>query len=715
MYRYIVMAMYMMKHFVKLTSYVLAAALTLAASDAVSAMEISKGLNLDGQKVVSYKMTNSADNNEVKQNLKLNLRGNINENLTTDLVVDDSLNEKFEKMSFVYRDEKMKLELGDINFNGITSFGRSEKKLRGMIANVPLKNNAAEAVTFLCTFESGKAASDRFVGEGRPGPFKLANDKLSPQSDRVYIDGVQKNRNIDYGVDYDNGILTFNEDVPLGAEIYVQYSIETSFDNVDRYSFGAFAETAPGEKVKTRFGVMRSQESAVDETLAAAPKTEFNLSQDIDLTEKLSTRMEYSRSFKDYSQPGEEGRDGAAYSLHAKLEGKLADTNLKMSSVGASYSPYNSRYVVPEKNSEFSFDLHPEGERFGLLNGMVGTVGILKKEPLVRTGDSGISDEDRFFGKFLYNVNEQVSVNSNFQNAGSAFSSGDVKVTSRSSKLNIENGYSSQKRNGGIDELNTMTFRASTFPIKRNVYFVEYNDSVLRSFSKVKDENSDVNFKVRRKITDAAAATYSAMGSTRRNYANSETSFVENRAGLDYNLNSGTSVTGQVAARSERRTAAFEPRAEMGGVLLGAKYVPLDFLKVLFKREYWNVGMESRAREFAKSDDSVKFIIAPPGKPYTLELKGGVRSPEYDMDSGARRGVQKNGGAQFDVRAGSRLKFVSEIMQKENQDDGGLRTLNARQEVKYKVNDDMDFFFNIEKEKTLFTNIVSLFRLEARL
>ncbi|HNY11110.1 MAG TPA: hypothetical protein PKK26_05915 [Candidatus Wallbacteria bacterium] len=678
------------------------------------AVELADGLNLDGQKVISYKLSNSAENNQVKQNLKVNLKGNINENITTDLKIDDSLSEKVERMRFEYSGEKLQLELGDINFSGITGFSRSEKKMRGLVANLNgITSDKDQNLTFLCTYENGRPAKDQFTGEGRCGPFKLSAEKIVLQSDRVYIDGVLKRRNIDYGLDCENGILTFNEEVPLGSEIYIQYSVETSFENVNRYSFGAFSENKLSEKGMTKVGVMRSEESSQNGYALPNARTEFNLSQDIKLTEKLDTSLEYSRSFKDSAGIEDASRDGAALNLYTKLKGRYIDTNLKHTLVDTNYVPYHSGYVKPEKKSEFSFDLHPS-EEDGILSKINGSVGVLRTEPLKGTLSSDISDEDKFFGKFLYNLNENVSLNTNFSNSANS-EQADLKVSSRSSKLNIENGVSVQRKNGGADELNIINFRASTFPVNKNVYFVEYNDSALKTYSKVKDETNEFNFKLRRKVNNDVSLGYSLMQSGRMNLTEARMKMLENRAMMDYNLNEALALTGQVAAKNEKRTNAFEPAAALKGFLFGVKYNPLDFLKVLFKREYWDTDMPSRDMNFQKTDDSVKLIFAGQNSPYSLELKGSLLSDGYDIESGARRGGVTSGGALFNIKAGNRLKFSSEINQKAEEGTISPKILSNREEIKYKVNDDMDFFLDFEHERSLFTSINSTFKLEARL
>ncbi len=680
------------------------------------ALEISEGLALDGSKVISYKMsTLLSESNRVDQNLKINLKGSINENLTTDLKIDDSLADKVEKMYFEYDNEKMNVVVGDINFSPITRFGLSEKKMRGFLANFNTPASKKENnLTLMYSFENGRPEKDVFMGEGRTGPFKLAGDKLMPQSDRVYIDAVLKNRNIDYGIDYDNGILTFNEEVPLGAEINVLYSVQTGFDNLNRHSFGAFAENDLSKVGATRVGFVRTEEELQNSFVPSKARTEFNLNQDFTLNEKLTTNLEYSRSFKDSGNLGEDdARDGAAVSLNTKLAARYFDTNLKFSNVEPAYKPYHNGYIKTGKKSEVFFDLRPDrGPE--ILNKLNGTFGYSRAEPKDSAASVFTNEEDKFFGKFLYNFNDRVSLNTNFQN-GTAGDIKDVKLNARSSKLNIENGISRQTRNGGADELNSLSLRASSFPINKNVYFVEYNDSSLKSSSMVKDENNDFNFKMKRKMSDDISLGYSLIDMNRKNMAEAESEATENRLMLDYNYSRGLALSAQVANREEKRSFAYETRAGLKGALLGAKYSPLDFVKLLFKREIWDSALQTRGINFMKIEDSSKLIIAWPDRPYSLELKNYIKTPEYDLDSGAIRGKKVSNAAQFNLKAGSRLKFCSEISQSAEESSLSPKTNTARQEVKYKVNDDIDFFLNVEREKSFITNISSIFRLEAKL
>ncbi len=691
---------------------------TASVPSALYALEISDGLALDGSKVISYKMSsNAVENNRVDQNLKINLKGNINEKLVTDLKIDDSLTDKVEKMYFEYSDKKVNMVLGDINFSPVTRFGVNEKKMRGFMANFnELSSNKDNNLTLLYAFESGRPEKDVFMGEGRMGPFKLSAEKLIPQSDRVYIDAVLKNRNMDYGIDYDNGILTFNEEVPLGAEISVLYSSQTGFDNLNRHSFGAFSENGISKLGVTKIGFVRTEEELQNSFIADKARTEFNLNQDFKLNEKLITNLEYSRSFKDSAGvDGADEKDGAAIAMSAKFAARHFDTNLKISNVEPAYIPYHNGHIRTGKKSELYFDLHPGGAD-GALNKLNGTFGFSKaaaaNDFMQETTNS--SGEDKVFGKFLYNFNDNVSVNTNIQNSSSG-EINDVKLNARSSKVNIENGLSRQIANGGADELKSLSFKAASFPVNKNVYFVEYNDSSLTSYSKVKDENNDFNFKFKRKINGDLSLGYSLTDMNRKNMAEAESKAVENRMMLDYNYSGELSLSAQAALRGEERSCAYEPRAELKSALFGAKYTPLDFVKLLIKREVWDSSMINRGINFTKIEDSAKVIIAWPHRPYSLEVKNYIKTPEYDFDSGALRGRQVNNAARLDIKAGSKFKLSSQVSQSIEENTLSPKINTVRQEVKYKMNDDMDFFFNVEREKSFISNISSIFRLEAKL
>ncbi len=682
----------------------------------IFALEISDGLALDGSKVISYKMSNNVvENNRVDQNLKINLKGNINEKLVTDLKIDDSLTDKVEKMYFEYNDKKMNMVLGDINFAPVTRFGLNEKKMRGFMANFnELNSNKDNNLTLLYAFENGRPEKDVFMGEGRMGPFKLSGERLIPQSDRVYIDAVLKNRNMDYGIDYDNGILTFNEEVPLGAEINVLYSSQTGFENLNRHSFGAFSENGISKLGVTKIGFVRTEEELQNSFVAARARTEFNLNQDFKLNEKLTTNLEYSRSFKDsVDSGGADDKDGAAVAMSTKFTARHFDTNFKFSSVEPAYSPYHNGYIRTGKKSELYFDLHPGGAS-ETLNKLNGTFGVSKAAPNDFMQNTVSGDEDKVFGKFLYNFNDKLSMNTNFANSSSG-EINDIKLNARSSKVNIENGLSRQTSNGGADELKSLSFRAASFPVNKNVYFVEYNDSSLTSYSKVKDENNDFNFKLKRKINGDLSLGYSLIDMNRKNMAEAESKAVENRMMLDYNYSGDLSVSAQAALRDEERSYAYEPRAELKSALFGAKYTPVDFVKLLVKREVWDSSMVSRGVNFTKIEDSAKVIIAWPDRPYSLEFKNYIKTPEYDFDSGALRGRQISNAARLDIKAGSKFKLCSQVSQSVEQNSLSPKINTVRQEVKYKMNDDMDFFFNVEREKSFISSINSVFRLEAKL
>jgi len=71
------------------------------------------------------------------------------------------------------------------------------------------------------------------TGDGYTTTFYLQNPPVEEESETIYVDGVPKERNVDYTIDYETGAITFVTAPPAGSVITADYQHrrEVTFDS----------------------------------------------------------------------------------------------------------------------------------------------------------------------------------------------------------------------------------------------------------------------------------------------------------------------------------------------------------------------------------------------------------------------------------------------------------------------------------------------------
>jgi hypothetical protein len=104
----------------------------------------------------------------------------------------------------------------------------------------------------------GIPAKHQLLGIGRPGPYLLPAQHLPlvSHSERVYVDGVLMQSELDYDIDYELGSITFATPVPFGAVIDVEYEFEAAQPRLTTIALGSWQEA------RTRVDFIIGQERA---------------------------------------------------------------------------------------------------------------------------------------------------------------------------------------------------------------------------------------------------------------------------------------------------------------------------------------------------------------------------------------------------------------------------------------------------------------------
>ncbi|MEZ8222353.1 cell surface protein SprA [Candidatus Fervidibacteria bacterium JGI MDM2 JNZ-1-D12] len=99
----------------------------------------------------------------------------------------------------------------------------------GLRSNWKTGPNSRLGITFLTqnvpftVTEKAERFREEFLGNGTTGPFLLQVRPVAVGSEKVFVNGVQQTRDLNYRIDYAAGIVTFLQPVPAGAIVVVEY------------------------------------------------------------------------------------------------------------------------------------------------------------------------------------------------------------------------------------------------------------------------------------------------------------------------------------------------------------------------------------------------------------------------------------------------------------------------------------------------------------
>ncbi len=80
-----------------------------------------------------------------------------------------------------------------------------------------------QQVPFSITSSERRHRREEFQGNGTVGPFLLQTRPIVTGSEQVFVNGVLQSRDTHYRIDYQTGLVTFLQPVPVGALVVVEY------------------------------------------------------------------------------------------------------------------------------------------------------------------------------------------------------------------------------------------------------------------------------------------------------------------------------------------------------------------------------------------------------------------------------------------------------------------------------------------------------------
>ncbi len=180
---------------------------------------------------------------KMDQSLHLEIDGHINENSTVHAVLDDKDDED-RKFTVDINTPKWRFTLGDfqLKLDG-TELTLFTKEVRGIIAAGSFKKGMRS--TFLFAQSKGLARREQFRGAGSQQEYRMQAFPIIQNSEQIRIDGRLMQRNADYLIDFEEGIIKFSSSVlPIEVTSWIVVEYEVADENMaySRNIFGVRQE-----------------------------------------------------------------------------------------------------------------------------------------------------------------------------------------------------------------------------------------------------------------------------------------------------------------------------------------------------------------------------------------------------------------------------------------------------------------------------------------
>jgi hypothetical protein len=158
------------------------------------------------------------------------------------------IGEREEKISILMRRGETEAYLGDFTADLTeTEFARLNRVLSGARVKGDYGNWGFNA---LYSSPKGESKFSRMYGDGTQGPYRLGNSPAVIDSERVYVDGVPKQRGDDYTIDYQAGTVTFlKQVVDAKSVIHVYYDYRQTVYSHAAYGLRLFSRPSPNLKI----------------------------------------------------------------------------------------------------------------------------------------------------------------------------------------------------------------------------------------------------------------------------------------------------------------------------------------------------------------------------------------------------------------------------------------------------------------------------------
>jgi|GEM_PF-5462988 len=176
-----------------------------------------------GQQAFTY--SNYERQRQIENNAGLNITGYLFPRVILNATINSSrYTPDRSRYNLEYRGNGLNIMAGDINvaMSG-NEFAPFNKSLRGM--KVEALAGAVKLSTLLSQ-ERAQVATDVFPGTNSPGPYSLRFSPIIDGTEQVRVDGQRKKLGVDYTIDYNTGMLWFQQTMIIPATSTIEVSYE---------------------------------------------------------------------------------------------------------------------------------------------------------------------------------------------------------------------------------------------------------------------------------------------------------------------------------------------------------------------------------------------------------------------------------------------------------------------------------------------------------
>jgi hypothetical protein len=267
---------------------------------------------------------------KMDQSLHLEIDGHINENSTVHAILDDKDDED-RKFTVNINTPKWRFTLGDfqLKLEG-TELALFTKEVRGVIAAGSFERGLNS--TFLFAQSKGMARREQFRGAGAQQEYRMQAYPIVQNSEQIKIDGRLMQRNADYLIDYEEGIIKFTSSVlpiEITSWIVVEYEVSDEEMAFSRNIIGMRHELVRGEG--RRFGL-----TWLRELDSKTPKAGADVGDDAEVasgSEALITPMQHDILGADF-----EWRAGPKITFKGETALSTVDPNINSNETAADRS-----------------------------------------------------------------------------------------------------------------------------------------------------------------------------------------------------------------------------------------------------------------------------------------------------------------------------------------------------------------------------------------
>jgi len=182
----------------------------------------------------SFIIENNQNGSQLKQSLYFTLDKKITSDSRFYLDYDDQNELNYESLRKIYLKFDNGISsavIGDQTWSGKSIYSPELLNTRAISGDFQLYNNIHSEAFY--ESEKRKMRYLEINGDSKRGPYFIGDSEIIDESEKVYRNGILLIRNVDYTIDYKNGMIFFNNVIAAGEKIGIFY-IQNTPDKINK-------------------------------------------------------------------------------------------------------------------------------------------------------------------------------------------------------------------------------------------------------------------------------------------------------------------------------------------------------------------------------------------------------------------------------------------------------------------------------------------------